>query len=661
MNLNTKAEELIELRNKAAQAYYSPGGTPIMSDAEFDTLLAELKTLGVDEVPGHGYDPEADLDLPDVKHEYKMQSLRKVHEEEDILRWQKNMAKGAEFIIQPKYDGLALNIVYNEDGDFIQAATRGDHTHGKDVTATVRGMIQHGIIPATIDNSEYNGNTHVRGELYMNHASFAALNEYQASIDGRIYGFTRNAASGLLMKGDSKTTKFLSFVAYDSNHYDADEVEFLDAVGFETPKDHYYVTAKNITEIMTAVNELGIKRFSEFEFDTDGAVVKLKANRETREDIGSNSSHPKWAVAYKYPEVPLPTIIRDVVWNHNRTGKLTPVAIFDPVVLVGEARTTRATLANYDKFQFFSFRPGDQILLIRANGVIPFIVGLDPQATRPDVAPFGEPKFFPTEDFPTSLNSTGKYLMAHPDAPEPLSAIIENSVKKMDLKNVGIAFIEEMLEAGRITSFLDMLSLTHDELVEIRGIELKTGEKSRSSEVVVEALQKSFDKPLWRWIGAMGIHMISTSRPPVLEARYKSLDALAEAKMSELVKLDKFNGTVAAQSLIDNLSTVKEWADRLRDEYNFVPKPEDVKEVETSTGEIDVNGKKVVVTGLFPTMKRGDVETWVKNHGGTIGSSVSGSTDILIYGEKAGSKLDKAKSVGSVELIKAATFERDIS
>lgn len=659
-NVSTsRVDELVELRNSAAKAYYE-GLDPVMTDPEFDALIAELKELGVDEVPGHGWVPDEGEDKPKkIKHEFKMQSLKKVHAINDIQRWVSSLAKGAKFIIQPKYDGLALDIVFNANGDFVQAATRGNHTYGEDVTAAVKAMMSHGRLPDHINANGFTGNTHVRGEVYIAHSDFKALNEQQEKIQGRIYVNPRNTAPGLLRRSDSQLTKYLSFVAYDTNNYEDDEVEFLDGNGFVTPKAHHYTTAETLEEVKKAVDEIGIQRFSEFEFDTDGAVIKLKANHAARESIGSTSTAPRWAVAYKYPETPTETTIRSVEWNHNRTGKLTPVAIFDNAVLSGNANTTRATLANYEKFKVFGFRPGDPILVVRANGVIPFVVGLDPKRPRSEEAPFEAPSFMPTADFPTRLSPTGKDLLAHPDAPAPLSSIIENSVKVLELKGVGSAFIEEMIEAGRVSHFIDMLSINHDEIVELRGIQLKDGERSKSADVAVEAIQTAFQKPLWRWIAAIGMKFIATSKSPILESRYSSLDELAKAQMSELVLLDKFSGDVHAQTIIDSSADIQSWADRLRDEFDFEPKPEKAVEVKAATGSIDFMGKTVVVTGTFPTMARKDVEAKVKEFGGKIGSSVSKSTDILIYGEKAGSKLAKAESLGTVEMVTAEKFEEE--
>lgn len=664
-NIDTRTAELIDLRTRAATAYYT-GAENLMTDVEFDTLLAELAELGVPEVPGHGYIPEdaapEDTDgivLAKIVHEFPMQSLKKVHTIADIAKFIKTMPAGSGYTIQPKYDGFALDLVYGEDGEFKQAATRGDHKKGEDVTAAAKFLIAAGRIPGKIDVGDFKGNTHVRGEAYVEFSDFIALNDYSKSVGGRTYVAKRNTAPGLIRRADPEMLKFVSFSAYDTNNYETDEIATVKDWGFISPADHYYVKVDTAKAAHEAVEELGVKRFADFQFETDGAVIKLAVNHASREQIGSTSTAPRWAVAYKYPETPVTTTIREVVWNHNRTGKITPVAIFDEVTLTGDAKTTRATLANYGKFKTFGFRPGDPILVIRANGVIPFVVGLDPQGTRSTEEPFVAPAYFPSKEFPTHFSPTGLDLMAHKDAPAPLASVIENAVKVLDLKGIGSSFIEDMIASGKVNHFLDILNLTYDDIVEARGINVSNGKKSKSAEQAVDIIAKSFEQPLWRWIAAIGMKFIATTKSPILETRYHSLDALAQARLAELWSLDRFSGDVHAQTVMDNSKTIQHWADRLRDEHGFEPKPETVAEVKESTGSVDYTGKTVVVTGTFPTMARKDVEAWVKEHGGKIGSSVSKSTDILVYGDKAGSKLAKAESLGTVQMVTAEAFENE--
>lgn len=692
-NENISIEQMKALREKASAAYYK-GETLEMTDEEFDVLTAKLSEAGVEEEVGHGYVPEDPAST--IKHQYPLLSLAKVRTMDEIERWASKFPLFPNYVIQPKYDGLALDITFSEDGELISAATRGDGKVGENVTHTVKAMMASGRMPDKINSDGFTGNTHVLGEIYMTYEDLIRLNEAQ---DDREYSNPRNAAAGLLRRKSVDLSRFLSFVAYDSNHYTEDEVDFLEGNGFVTPKDHFYKVAKSLNEVKEAITFLGNEKkdsfndflakhlastatviikynsketevepldfftpvkpstVEKFNFDIDGVVIKLRGSRAQREEIGNSTSAPRWAVAFKYANVYSQTRIRKVEWNPTRTGRLVPVAIFDEVVLAGNAKTTRATLHNYAQFKLHDLHEGDLINITRSNEVIPYVVGKAQPSVEGAVA-FTAPTFYPSEEFPVTLNATGLDLLLHPEAPANPVASIEYSLKALDVKGVGESLIRELYDAALISDFLDILNITAADIVTLRGITLKPGETSKSAENAIAAIQTAFDRPLWRWIAAMGMRLIASNKSPILEARYSTLDELAKATASELNALEGFGGEKSA-SVLNASARIQEWADRLRDEHNFVPAPEAKAEIVESKGAVDYNGKKVVVTGTFPTMKRGDVEAWVKARGGKISGSVSSSTDILIAGEKAGTKLAKAESLGTVQIISAEDFEKD--
>lgn len=692
-NENTVSiEQMKALRAKASESYYK-GETPEMTDEEFDILTQKLSEAGVEEEVGHGYTPEA---TTTIKHQYPLLSLTKVREMDEIERWANKFPLFPNYVIQPKYDGLALDITFSESGELISAATRGNGIVGENVTHTVRAMMASGRMPDHINSEGFTGNTHVLGEVYMTNDDLAELNNAQ---DDRVYSNPRNAAAGLLRRKSVDLSRFLSFVAYDSNHYVEDELDFLEGNGFVTPKDHYYKVAKSTDEIkeaLDAIKELkesgnsaykAIKEVLDtitekkekglsidrdmtalfavmaenkgkgFNFDIDGVVIKLKGSRVQRETIGNSTSAPRWAVAYKYANVYTTTRIRKVEWNPTRTGRLVPVAIFDEVLLAGNARTTRATLHNYAQFKLHDLHEGDLINITRSNEVIPYVVGKAEPSPEGAVA-FEAPAYFPTKEFPVRFNDTMLDLLLHPDAPANPVASIEYSLKALDVKGVGESLIAELYNARLISDFLDILNITVEDIVTMRGITLKNGEESKSAENAVAAIKTAFDRPLWRWIAAMGMRMIASNKSPILEARYSSLEELAKATSAELNALEGFGGEKSA-SVLNSSEKINLWAYRLREEHGFTPKPEEKVEVVAATGSVDYMNKKVVVTGTFPTMGRDEVKAWVAAHGGKISSAVSSSTDILIAGEKPGSKMAKAQSLGTVQIIDAEEFEKD--
>lgn len=640
----TELDKLIALREKASEAYYE--GQSIISDAEFDALTKKLADFGIEETVGHGYVPKENT----IVHQYPLLSLKKVRTVSDISRWIKSPIH-APFSVQLKYDGNALVITYAPDGTFSEAATRGNGKIGENVTHTVETLIQAGKIPQKIDSTKYDGSTYVIGEIIMLHEDFVSLNKNQAD---RVYSNPRNATAGLMRRKTTELAQYLSFVAYDSNHYDQSEIEFLESNNFLTPKNHFLKNAENIEELEAFIAEIDDNlKNKKYDFEVDGAVIKMAAPRAVREKIGNSTSSPRWAIAYKFATESVETKIRDVLWNQTRTGRLVPVAVFDEVILAGNAKTTRATLHNYAQFSSHNLSQGDTILVTRSNEVIPYVLGKVGESL-PGAKKFEAPAFYPTKDFPTHLNETGLDLLVSKDAPSANAESIEYSLKALDVKSVGPAIIKDLLDIGLITNFLDMLNLSQEDILSLPGKE----NSQLTAENTVNALKVVFRQPLARWIAAMGIPFIAFNKSPILEQRYATLEELAEAKLEELLSLDGF-GSEKAKSVLENTEVISAWAKRLREEHGFSPSPAAEIVVEESRGNVDYVGKKVVVTGVFPTMSRKDVEAWVVQHGGKISSSVSSSTDLVIAGDKAGSKLSKASELG-IQVIPANIFEQDI-
>lgn len=629
-------DELLALRTEASVAYYE--GTPIMSDDEFDVIEARLTQLGVDAQVGHGYVPTKNT----ITHQYPLLSLTKVRTIEDVDKWASKYSKAAGYVIQPKYDGLALDITYSPEGNFLCAATRGDGVVGEDVTHTVQSMINAGKIPATV--LPHTDNTHVLGEVYMTTDDLLTLN---ASQSDRVYANPRNAAAGLLRRKSVDLSAYLSFVAYDTNNYETDEVEVLATQGFVTPKEHFFTVAKTVSDVDKAIAELGELKKS-FNFDTDGVVIKLSATRAKRENIGNSSSAPRWAVAYKFANVIKTTVIREVIWNVTRTGRLVPVAIFDETLLAG-AKVTQATLHNHAQFVAHDLHVGDTIEVTRSNEVIPFVVG-KVGVSAPEAVKFEAPKEH--GGHPVRLNATGKDLLIAAEAVADVNASIVYSFKALNADGISTSMVGKLLAAGKVENFLDMLNVTREDILELDG----TGEKSADN--FANTIAGLYTQPLWRWIAAMGLRFIANNKSPILESRYSTLDELAKATENELLNLEGFGGE-KSKSILESSAIIQHWADRLRNEHNFVPAPAKVEAVVASKGDIDFNGKKVVVTGSFTGMKRPEIEAWLKAHGAKVSSSVSSTTDLLVAGEKAGSKLAKAEELG-IQVMSGAEFEAQI-
>lgn len=696
---NKTAEELLILRNNASQAYYGDRRSEL-SDREFDELDNLIKTMNiVEESVGHGYQPTGKK----IKHEHKMLSLDKSYEESEISAWVKKYPLYPNYIVQPKYDGLACIITFNKDGSFKNAATRGKGNVGEDISHTIRAMMSAGLLPDKLDDLEGNeGNIYIIGELYINAESLDGLNEKvvaeeQSRIDERVskiqrsitdnesktqtetrisqieklkerlikesipkevaYDSPRNGAAGIVRRKTTNLAHFMSFVAYDTNHYSNDEIDTLELYGFLTPKEHYYKVARSVKDIMTYIKEIQEKSISDFDFDIDGVVIKLKASREKREKIGNSTTYPRWAIAFKFKNEVKETEILDVIWNPTRTDRIVPVAILKPVYFnSGKAKIARATLYNYQNFKELDMAIGDTIAIEYAGAVIPKIIEV---VSHNGGEKMKAPTFHPTEEYPVSFSPTGIDMVKHPDAPASPALSIEYALKMLEVKGIGPSLIDSLLTAGKIENFLDMLSLETSTILEIDGF----SNKKQIAENTVKALKDSHAQPLWRWLAAMGIPLIASTKSPILESHWGSLDEIAEVKMEDLLALDEF-GEEKSKSLIKHQPMIKEWARRLRTEKGIEPKPEAKKAIKKAKGDIDYTGKKVVITGVFPNMGRKDVQTWIKEHGGVIASSVTSKVDYLIYGEKAGTNLAKAnkliESGSEIILIKAENFENNV-
>ena len=649
-------EDLLKVRDEAAQAYYE--GLPIMSDDEFDIIDAKLAQLGAEGKVGHGYVPTKNT----ITHQYPLLSLTKVRAIEEIDKWAAKFEAKDGYVIQPKYDGLALDITYSPEGTFLRGATRGDGVVGEDVSHTVEAMIAKGKIPATV--APFSGNTHVLGEVYMTRTDLDRLNGKQeieetaeevlegqkvTTVKRRVYSNPRNAAAGLLRRKSVDLSEYLSFVAYDTNNYEADEVETLHGEGFTTPKDHYFKIAKNVTEIDEAIAELGALK-EEFDFDTDGVVIKLAASRTSREKIGNSNTAPRWARAYKFPNVIKTTTIRNIIWNVTRTGRMVPVAVFDETPLSG-AKVTQATLHNFAQFTAHDLHEGDTIEVTRSNEVIPFVVG-KVGVSAADAVKFEAPASY--DGYPVRLNATGKDLLIDENATADINASIVYSLKALEVDGVSTSLVQALLDNGTIANFLDLLNVTREDILALPGKE----KHEKSADNFVNAMKIVYTQPLWRWIAAMGLRFIANNKSPILESRYNSLDELAKANENDLLNLEGF-GAEKSKSILNSSVKIQEWADRLRAEHSFSPAPAAKAEIVASKGDTDFNGMKVVVTGTFTGMKRPEIEAWLKAHGAKVSSSVSSTTNLLIAGEKAGSKLAKAEELG-IKVMSGAEFEAEI-
>tara|TARA_R110002051_G_scaffold60546_9_gene110971 strand:- start:78019 stop:79947 length:1929 start_codon:yes stop_codon:yes gene_type:complete len=631
-----RVEELTAIRDSASAAYYE--GESVMSDEDFDAILAELRDLGVEETTGHGYIPEGK-----VAHERRMLSLAKVRTEAEVLRFVERV-QADQYSIEYKYDGLAISLVYEaaETGTaatLVRAVTRGNGDHGEDVTYAVRLMAESGALPLVLNGSPRR--VELRGEIMLSHSSFTALNSV---LDGK-YSNARNAAAGILRRQSGTQARHLSLVIHDEGTMFSSR---LTELGFTTSHDHMHVTVANSFDdkstaawIMAAISKVDLGRH-DLDFDTDGAVIKV-VGRDNRNALGDSSSAPQWAIAYKFASEIKPTILREVQWQLGRTGKLTPVAIFDTVSLAG-ANVSQATLHNFKFIEDMQLAIGDIIDVTRSGEVIPYIKGRSAANAElgTPIAPLTEWAGRDGQTYSVVRDDINLRVVGYLD---PVTVIVYG-IQTLGILGVSTSLVTKLVDAGKVATLPDMLAVTESDIV---GLD-RQGQKSAAA--AVKAIRDGLGgATVGKWFATIGLHGLGRTTGRILEARFGSLDAIANATEAEVEGLEGF-GTITTRDFLVARPRIKALADELRERHNYVPGAA----AAVDTVESQFTGLQVVVTGTFPTLSRKDAEAAVVRLGGTVRGSVSKSTDIVVAGESAGSKLVKAEAAG-IRVMGAAEFE----
>lgn len=611
MSSPDQIEDLVAARDAAAAAYYT--GEPTMTDEEFDVLEENLRALGVEDV-GHGHVPSG----VKVTHATPMLSLDKVRTPEQVDGWLSD-TEPFPVRVEPKLDGLAVSVTYDRDGSVISAATRGDGWQGEDVSHVVRASDSFPDLVGLVSTQEP---FVVRGEALIARQDFPVLRDAG-------YSNPRNAAAGILGRHDTSKASHVTFVAYETDIEHG--LDALASFGFRTSRDVWSTVAATPDEVHDAISAFA-DIAADFPYDTDGVVVKA-LDPGTRTRLGTGRTAPRWAVAYKYASLAKETVVRDVTWRTGRTGKIVPVAVFDAVTLSG-AEVTQATLHNLGRVQDLDLRIGDTILVTRSNEVIPYIIGISSSHPR------GTERVTPPDTCPSSgagVRVEGPDLVSDLGAKaNPVESIVHGLVVH-DVLGVSYALVSALIDAGKVNDLVDLLKVTEAD------IEVLPGYGEGSARKAVAVIQRMKESPLSWWIASLGIRFVGNTLSPSLAWRFGSLDALASATYDEIADLDGF-GPGKVQSVLDAAPTIQALADRLRSEFGVVPANPEVDDV--APVESEFTGLSVCVTGTLPDMSRSEAHDWLIEHGATIQSSVTSKTDLLVAGEKAGSKLAKAQNLG---------------
>ena len=666
-NIKEIKAELNELRRKIrtySKQYYDENASDI-SDYDFDMLMQRLKKIEAEypelitknsptQKVGGTAQREVGVLVP---HDVPMLSLQDVFSEEEIRAFVTGVLSHfptAEFVVEEKIDGLSLALRY-ENGVLARAITRGDGTvQGEDVTLNARAISD--VVEELHEPLPY---FEVRGEVYMERAAFAEVNERQELLGLKSFANPRNCAAGTLRQLDACVTRErkLSMFVFNLQRAEGhsffshtEAYEFMRAQGIKIIAN--YSVCRTADEVWKAITEIGARR-GELPYDIDGAVVKVNDFAQ-RAELGATAKAPRWAIAYKYPPEEKETVLRTIELSVGRTGRITPTAVFDPVQLCG-TRVERATLHNQDYISSLDVRIGDTILVYKSGEIIPRVKAVVMEKRPEGTAPYVIGDQCPVcGSHAVRETDTADMKCQNPACPAQVENHILNFVSRnaMDIKGFGESAIIALTRGGYLHDVADIYSL-HLHRSELISSGVIGREKSVDNRL--SAIEASKMNTPDRLLTGLGISGIGRAAAISLMQTFPSIDALQEAARTDPQRIRAVPdmGEVSVQKLTDFFSSESGEAllDKLRAAgVNF----ESASIVRAGTS---LEGKSFVITGTLPTLSREECTALITSHGGTVKGSVSKKTDYLVAGDAAGSKLQKAEDLGIPILDEAALKE----
>ncbi len=663
-SLKQRAEELRRQLNYHNYKYYVEA-QPEISDLEFDRLLRELEDL--EKAHPDLVTPDSPTQRPGgqpiegfetVKHRVPMLSIDKSNSPDDLrefdARVRKLLKKGepVRYVVELKIDGVAISLTY-EGGVFALGATRGDGEQGDSVTHNLKTIRN---LPLRLQGQKPPRLLEARGEVYMSRADFVRFNEEMVAKGEKKAANPRNLTAGSLKQLDPKmcAKRRLRLFAYATGALEGVQVrthtealDLLKRLGF--PVNPHIKAFDDIAGVIEYVQSWEEKRH-DLDYDTDGMVVKVDSF-EQRERLGTHSKAPRWATAYKYEDEQAITRIAVIDLSVGKDGVLTPVAKLDPPVWLCQTTVSNATLHNARQIAQKDIRVGDQVVVIKANEIIPQVVSSLKEMRTGAEKVFVFPKTCPVCGSPTMTDDV-RYYCTGASCPAQLQARLETFGKRsrMDIEGLGEEICKQLVGSGLVKSVADLYRLTAEQLLTLE----RMGKKSAQNLLAGIATSKS--RGLTRLLAALSIPMVGESMAELLTAEFKSIDELLAAPQEKIAKIKGF-GPRRAESVRDFFHG-KDGEKLVKELRELgVKLTEDAK---ATPGGAVLAGKTFVVTGTLENYSREAIEDRIKSFGGKAVGSVSSKTDYVIAGEAAGSKLDKAKELG-VAVITEQEFDKMVA
>lgn len=624
---------------------------PEIADHQYDQLMQQLQSLEekhpeliTADSPTQRVGELPISSLDQVEHRIPMLSIDNTYSVQELKEFRRRVIEGLdgvepEWAVELKIDGVAVSLIY-EQGRLVRAITRGNGRVGDDITHNVRTIAD---VPLRLQTKNPPATLEVRGEAYMPNQELVRLNQIQQQNDEPLYKNTRNVTAGTIRLLDPRICAerqlrvFCHGIGYCEGLECRDHQQFLQVIrGFglvPTPMVGFF---SDFEGVLGYCDEM-IQRLADLDFEVDGIVIKV--NRfDQREQLGFRSKSPRWLAAYKWEKYEAETRLNDIHVQVGKTGAITPVAELEPVELAGTT-VSRASLHNAEEIERKDVRIGDTVIVEKAGKIIPHIVRVEVAKRPADLPVYQFPVTCPVCDTRLIKDEGGVYIRCpNTRCPAQMKERIRYFATRnaMDIEGLGDKLVDQLVDAGMVTTYGDLYRLDADAVLKLDRM------GKRSCEKLLAAIEQSKERGLARLLNALSIRHVGARVAEVLSEHFQSMSRLRQADRDELAGINEV-GEIIAASVFDYFES--EFGQQTIDDLQDLGLKMEVLQGRAASSDT-LSGKTLVVTGTLPDYSRDQMHDLIKQHGGTISSSVSKKTDYLVAGEKAGSKLTKAESLG---------------